>query len=431
MTLDRVRLAAFADYLAAAVVISLPWSTSATSILVGLWVVAVALTLDAKSLQQVGVMPAAALPIALTALAVGGMLWADVAWPERLSGVAPFLKLVAIPILFIQFSRAGGGELMLVAFFASACALLALSWLCALVPQFPWPTKFYGVPAKDYIIQSGEFTLCSAGLLDRAVAAWGKSRAKSVFLAGAAFIFIGNIVFIALGRTSLVVMIVLFTLLGIRHFERRALAGFVAAGLALAVIAWSTSPYLRFRVTHIVSELDSSRANETSAGLRVGFWKMSLNIVRDAPLFGHGTGSTKAMFARSAAADPTAPAGATNPHNQVLATAIPLGLFGVVLLLAMWMAHLRMFLHPGHAAWIGLSVVVQNCIGSLFNSHLFDFTQGWLYAFGVGIAGGIMLREYGAGAPKFPVGRRWAGHRGRDRRPAAGRTPLGCPPQTR
>jgi O-antigen ligase len=431
MTFDRVRLAAFADYLAAAVVISLPWSTSATSILVGLWVVAVALTLDAKSLQQVGVMPAAALPIALTALAVGGMLWADVAWPERLSGVAPFLKLVAIPILFIQFSRAGGGELMLVAFFASACALLALSWLCALVPQFLWPTKFYGVPVKDYIIQSGEFTLCAAGLLERAVAAWGKSRAKSVFLAGAAFIFIGNIVFIALGRTSLVVMIVLFALLGIRHFERRALAGFVAAGLALALIAWSTSPYLRFRVTHIVSELDSSRANETSAGLRVGFWKMSLNIVRDAPLFGHGTGSTQAMLARRAAADPTAPAGATNPHNQVLATAIPLGLFGVMLLLAMWIAHLRMFLHPGHAAWIGLSVVVQNCVGSLFNSHLFDFTQGWLYAFGVGIAGGIMLREHGAGAPKFHVGGRLAGIAARDRQPVAGRTPLGCPPQTR
>jgi O-antigen ligase len=409
MTLDRVRLAAFADYLAAAVVISLPWSTSATSILVALWVVAVALTLDGTSLERVGVMPAAALPIALTALAVGGMLWADVAWPERLSGVAPFLKLVAIPILFIQFSRAGGGERMFVAFFASACALLALSWLFALVPQFLWKTKFYGVPVKDYIIQSGEFALCSAALLDRAVAAWGKSRVKSLFLAVAAFIFIGNIVFIALSRTSLVVIVVLFALLGIRHFERRALAGFVAAGLALAVIAWSTSPYLRSRVTHLAFELDSARANETSAGLRVGFWKMSLNIVGDAPLFGHGTGSTQAMLAQSAAADPTAPAGATNPHNQVLATAIPLGLFGVVLLLAMWIAHVRMFLHPGHVAWIGLSVVAQNCVGSLFNSHLFDFTQGWLYAFGVGIAGGIMLREHGAGAPKFHVGHRSAG----------------------
>jgi O-antigen ligase len=395
MTLDRVRLAAVADYLAAAVLVSLPWSTSATSILVASWVVVVALTLDGTSLQEVGVRPAAALPIALAALAVAGMLWADVAWPERLSGVTPFLKLLAIPLLFIQFSRAGGGEMALAAFFASACVLLAFSWLLALVPKFPWPAKYYGVPVKDYIIQSGIFALCSVALLDRAQAAWGKSRAKSMFFAGAALIFIANIVFIALGRTSLVVMVGLFALLGVRHFKRRALAGFVAAGLAVAVIAWSTSPYLRSRVTGIAVELDSSRApaNETSAGLRVGFWKMSLNIVRDAPLFGHGTGSAQAMFAQTAAADPTAPTGASNPHNQVLATAIPLGLFGVALLLAMWIAHLRMFLHPGHAAWIGLSVVAQNCIGSLFNSHLFDFTQGWLYAFGVGVAGGIMLRE--------------------------------------
>jgi O-antigen ligase len=28
----------------------------------------------------------------------------------------------------------------------------------------------------------------------------------------------------------------------------------------------------------------------------------------------------------------------------------------------------------------------------LFNSHLFDFTQGWIYVFGVGVAGGMILR---------------------------------------
>ncbi len=39
-------------------------------------------------------------------------------------------------------------------------------------------------------------------------------------------------------------------------------------------------------------------------------------------------------------------------------------------------------------AWFGLVVVVQNIIGSLFNSHLFDFTQGWAYVFGVGVAAG-------------------------------------------
>ena len=70
-----------------------------------------------------------------------------------------------------------------------------------------------------------------------------------------------------------------------------------------------------------------------------------------------------------------------------------LGVPGVVLLLAMWAAQFRMFLQPGFTAWIGLSVVAQNVIGSLFNSHLFDFSQGWLYVFGVGIAGGAMLRK--------------------------------------
>jgi O-antigen ligase len=223
----------------------------------------------------------------------------------------------------------------------------------------------------------------------------GKARAKSVLLVGLALIFLGNIVFVALGRTSLVVIAVLFVLFGLKHFERRALAVFIAAGVGLAAVAWSTSPYLRFRVMHIVEDLEGSHAdaNETSAGARLGFWKMSVKIVRDAPIFGHGTGSTQAMLAQSAAADPTAPTDATNPHNQVLATAIPLGLFGVALLLAMWIAHFRMFLLPGPAAWIGISVVAQNFVGSLFNSHLFDFTQGWLYVLGVGIAGGIMLRK--------------------------------------
>jgi O-antigen ligase len=206
--------------------------------------------------------------------------------------------------------------------------------------------------------------------------------------------------------------------LGLRHFQRRAFAAFAAAGVALAAAAWSTSPYLRSRIIHVIEELDSAHAdlNDTSAGLRVGFWKMSAKIIGEAPLLGHGTGSTAAMFARTAGADATAPTGATNPHNQILATAVPLGLFGAALLLAMWAAHLRMFLRPGPTAWIGLSVVAQNFVGSLFNSHIFDFSQGWLYVFGVGIAGGILLRKPGSG-----------GNAHADRAATAAPSPAGAP----
>jgi hypothetical protein len=37
--------------------------------------------------------------------------------------------------------------------------------------------------------------------------------------------------------------------------------------------------------------------------------------------------------------------------------------------------------------------VVQNIISSLFNSHIFDFEEGWIYVLGVGVAGGMALRE--------------------------------------
>jgi O-antigen ligase len=53
-----------------------------------------------------------------------------------------------------------------------------------------------------------------------------------------------------------------------------------------------------------------------------------------------------------------------------------------------------LLLFRGHTLpeWIGLVVVTQNIVGSLLNSHLADFTQGWIYVVGVGLAGGMVRR---------------------------------------
>jgi O-antigen ligase len=59
----------------------------------------------------------------------------------------------------------------------------------------------------------------------------------------------------------------------------------------------------------------------------------------------------------------------------------------------MWAAHAWLFCGGGITSWIGIIVVMQNVVSSLANSHLFDFTEGWLYVFGVGVAGGMALRE--------------------------------------
>ena len=80
-----------------------------------------------------------------------------------------------------------------------------------------------------------------------------------------------------------------------------------------------------------------------------------------------------------------------NPHNQTLNVAVQWGVVGIVVLYAMWLSHLLLFRGDGLVAWIGLLVVVQNIFTSLFNSHLFDFHEGWMYVLGVGIAGGTLL----------------------------------------
>ena len=110
---------------------------------------------------------------------------------------------------------------------------------------------------------------------------------------------------------------------------------------------------------------------------------------------GHGTGSIAAVYRQSAIGQTGVNATvSTNPHNQTFAVAIQLGVLGVIVLYAMWISHARlMFSLPGMEGWVGSLLVIQNIISSLFNSHLFDFTQGWTYVFGVGIIGGVALQR--------------------------------------
>src|SRR5476649_390361 len=103
--IDRARLAGIADCLAVAVAVSLPWSTSATSILIALWLQVLIPTLCLADLRSELTTLAGGLPVALVALGVAGMLWADVTWAERWGGVGSFFKLLAIPLLFMQFRR--------------------------------------------------------------------------------------------------------------------------------------------------------------------------------------------------------------------------------------------------------------------------------------------------------------------------------------
>ena len=397
-----------ADAIAAMVGAALPWSTSATGIFMTLWLIALVPTVDWRALVRSLLRPASALPLAFLALAMVGMLWSDSAWSERLHGVNPVGKLAAIPLLLYHFERSRRGLWVLVAFAVSCALLLALSWLVLFVPQLKIvPTISPGVPVKNYIDQSQEFTLCMFALLAPALTLTRARRYLPAACCVALILaFFANMMFVVSARTALVYMPVLVVLFGLVHLRARAMAALLALALLCGTAVWFTSPVLRDRVDAIATEYQAYRDSNagTSTGERLEFWRKSLKFVAAAPLFGNGTGSTKALFVQDAVGKSGVSAEVIgNPHNQTLNVAVQWGLLGCVVLYTMWISHLLLFRPAGIATtlagWIGLVVVVQNIVSSLLNSHLFDFHEGWMYVLGVGAAGGMALRQRAAAPP--------------------------------
>jgi len=171
------RLTIAADWLAVGVAASLPLSTSATGILLVIWLLVLVPTLDGKSLRRELKMPAGALPVVLVALGVLGMAWADVTWFERWKGLESFLKLLMIPLLLVQFRRSDRALCVFGAYLGACFVVLAVSSAFYIWPDttFMW-TNDVAVPVKNAATQSGEFVTCIFGLLYLAIDACERRR---------------------------------------------------------------------------------------------------------------------------------------------------------------------------------------------------------------------------------------------------------------
>jgi O-antigen ligase len=401
---DPAAWATTVDIFAILIAVSLPWSTTLVAIFAAALLVSMARFLDFRAFLQSLKRPAAALPIGLVVLAAVGTLWSDAPWGTRLYAVGPPAKLLMLPVLLYHFERSARGVQVLTAFLVSCGLLVVMSWIVALDPALALkPAAEYGVPVKNYIDQSQEFSLCAVVLAYPANTLLRQGRTwLAALLIAASFGFLANMMFVVVSRTALVTMPIMLGVFALIHLKWRNSLIIVCAATLLGGLTWATSPKLR-RTTETFwrdYQIYKERNIPTSIGLRLEFWQKSLRFFSEAPVIGHGTGSIRGLF-EEAAVDKFG-AGAevvANPHNQTLNVAIQWGAIGIVVLYAMWSLHLLLFRGEGLAAWIGLMVVVQNISTSLFNSHIFDFNEGWMYVLGVGIAGAMAL---GGGSHEGP-----------------------------
>jgi O-antigen ligase len=408
------------DLLAVLIAILLPWSTTGVVIAVALWIVALMPTLELPAFALSLRRPICVLPVALFALALVGTLWSDASWGARLYAVGPTAKLLVLPLLFYHFERSTRGAWVFIAFLASCALLMVVSWAVAFDPDLTLKPEAQarGIFVKNYIDQSQEFALCAVALAYPVMTLLRARRiGLAALLAAIALAFVVNMTFVVISRTALTTLPILLALFAVLHLQCRTVTLAVcAAALGMAVV-WNTSSTLRTTASKFVSDYQHTRVQNNPSGLgsRLEFWEKSLDFFAEAPVFGHGTGSTRGLFEQAAIGETGAQAEiVANPHNQTLNVAIQWGVIGIVVLYAMWWLHMLLFRGEGLVTWIGLLVVVQNIFTSLFNSHLFDFVEGWMYVLGVGVAGGMTLsaRRSHAGLAALPRSSCWqAGYR--------------------
>jgi len=395
-----------ADVFVVLVAMALPWSTSLVSIFAAAFLVSMLPFLDVRDFLLSLRRPVCVLPMVLFALAVVGTLWSDAPWGARLYAIGPTVKLLLLPALFYHFERSSRGALVLIGFLVASGLLMVLSWVVLFAPQFKvTATASVGVPVKNYIDQSQEFVFCALALAYPVIDLLRANRIRrAVLLAAIALSFLLNMTFVIVSRTALVTMPVILVVFALLHLKWRSVVGIFCVALLFAGLAWISSPTIRRAATTVFTDYQSYQEQNaaTSGGLRLEYWRKSLQFFAEAPILGHGTGSTRGLFERAAVGQTGASADVVgNPHNQTLYVAVQWGVVGVIALYAMWLMHLLLFRGAGLANWIGVLVVVQNIFTSLFNSHLFDFHEGWMYVLGVGVAGGMLLST---GARRAAVG---------------------------
>lgn len=399
------KLAEARQYAAILTAFTLPFSTSGQAIAISIFVVLALITGDRDRLMATLRSPVGWAPVALFALIAIGVFWSMSPLPLAAKWITPYAKLLLIPLVMSTAFTTRQALQIGYGFLASCLVLLALSWAAILWPSGPWGWfKFPGVPVKDNAVQSECFALCAFALALGAVRLrkFGDNR-RALAMAVLAVLFFTNIFMIYISKTGALVagsLLVLFLF----HVEGwRRMAMIVVPAVAIMAGALLLSAPAQKRIAEISIDVKGTGGEGTiSTASRIDFWQKAAEFVQQAPVFGHGTGSIKPLYQSLEATRPSPYGEAVpDPHNQFLHIVLQVGLVGGVLLLMMWAVHWKMFCGAGFASALGFAVVMQNVIGSLFNSHISQITQGMLYCLAVGLLGAI-VRRHSTSAPAQP-----------------------------
>jgi O-antigen ligase len=196
-----------------------------------------------------------------------------------------------------------------------------------------------------------------------------------------------HVLFMLHGRTGYVLIMCLTFLLIYQLFRWRGIFMALLPLLTFGGIIFVTSDVIQQRIGQIPQEFQQHQLGDgvTSVGLRTEYLQHGLTLVRQSPWIGHGTGSVGHdywQFIQPEQRDKHT----VNLHNEYLMMMVQLGIIGlavfIYLFYVLWRDSERL-----NDAYIFMAqgIVLTMIIGCLLNSSWFDMTEGYLFAYLIGI----------------------------------------------
>jgi len=373
---------------------SLPLSVAVNNMLAGililLWIVkgdykkTMSLVANSKVLIAI---------LAFYALHIVGLLWTeDIAWGLHI--IKKEWILLLLPIM-MSFSRKEHIRYYITAFLLAMTLSEVLSylvWLEVIPPLLHAtvydPTPFMHHTSYNPFLAFAVYLVGYLLLFDK-----GLNGKQKVLL----MIFITTMsinMFITGGRAGQVGYLVVVSVLFFQYFNKHFLLTLllvVAVLGSVLFVAYTQSQIFRERVELIRSDIKQFDENKnTSVGLRLNFALNSLEIIKQNPWLGVGTGDFKNTYKEVNTKNTPNALVAHHPHNMYLLETVQFGIVGLLALLFILYAQIRFSLsqndhqlkhHAGIALVLLFSVIMLSDCYLLghYTTMLFVYFSAFLY----------------------------------------------------
>lgn len=320
--------------------------------------------------------------------------WTSVEVPAAMQNWARQARILTIPLVYLLIRNISEAKAVLRVFVAAQIFVVCSAWLLVFGIPVPWATAHnaqttYAV-FGSYLEQSIYQAILIAVLWFTRDWIFGKNG-KFLAIATAGMTLVLTLGFLK-GRSGHAALIGIVAFIILSELPKKFKWTAIFAPLVVLALAIAVSGNFRDRLQQVRSEVLGYTQNSvsgpiTSSGLRLKFWKASINAVVEKPILGYGVGSWRIAFAEMEHLDkPEAALTDVDPHQMFLLWAVEGGLIGLFLHLAVLgslLYHSRKLEQINARAL--QAVVLGLSISGMFNSMLIGIGIGDFFCILIGI----------------------------------------------